>query len=47
MRREAVVIVDKNEYRLLMDFVKKTDPRAFVTVIEVNELRYQPKERKK
>ncbi len=44
-RREAVVIVDKNEYRLLMDFIKKTDPRAFVTVIEVNELRYQPKVR--
>jgi uncharacterized membrane-anchored protein YitT (DUF2179 family) len=44
-RREAVVIVDKNEYRFLMDFIKKTDPRAFVTVIEVNELRYQPKVR--
>jgi uncharacterized membrane-anchored protein YitT (DUF2179 family) len=42
-RREAVVIVDKNEYRLLMDYVKKTDPKAFVTVISVNELSYQPK----
>jgi uncharacterized membrane-anchored protein YitT (DUF2179 family) len=42
-RREAVVIVDKNEYRQLMDHLKKVDPKAFVTVIEVNELKYQPK----
>ena len=42
-RREAVVIVDKNEYRILMDYIKETDPKAFVTVIEVNEVRYQPK----
>ncbi len=42
-RREAVVIVDKNEYRLLMDHIKKIDPKAFVTVIAVNELNYQPK----
>lgn len=44
-RREAVVIVDKNEYRALMDHIKKVDPKAFVTVIEVNELNYQPKRR--
>lgn len=44
-RREAVVIVDKNEYRLLMDYVRRVDPKAFVTVIEVNELRYQKKTR--
>ncbi|MBQ4141552.1 MAG: YitT family protein [Clostridia bacterium] len=42
-RIEIVTIVDKNEYRKLMDFVKKTDPKAFVTVYSVNELRYQPK----
>ena len=42
-RREAVVIVDKNEYRLLMEHIKETDPKAFVTVIAVNELNYQPK----
>ena len=42
-RREAVVIVDKNEYRLLMDEIKRLDPKAFVTVIAVNELNYQPK----
>ncbi len=43
LRREVVAIVDKNEYRKLMDFVKKVDPRAFVTVYSVNELRYNPK----
>lgn len=43
VRREIVTIVDKNEYRKLMEFVKKTDPKAFVTVYSVNEIRYQPK----
>lgn len=43
VRREVVTIVDKNEYRKLMDFVKKIDPKAFVTVYSVNELRYNPK----
>ncbi len=43
VRREVVTIVDKNEYGRLMDYVKKVDPRAFVTVYSVNELRYQPK----
>ena len=43
MRREAVVIVDKNEYVALMDHIKEIDPKAFVTVIAVNELSYQPK----
>ena len=42
-RREVITIVDKQEYRLLMDFVRKTDPKAFVTVYAVNEMRYQPK----
>ena len=43
VRREIVTIVDKQEYRKLMDYVHKTDPRAFVTVYSVNEVRYQPK----
>lgn len=43
VRMEIVTIVDKNEYRKLMEFVKRTDPKAFVTVYSVNELRYQPK----
>ena len=40
---EVVVIVNKQEYRLLMDFVAKTDPKAFVTIYNVNEVVYQPK----
>ncbi len=44
-RREVITIVDKNEYRKLMEFVRKTDPKAFVTVYSVNEVRYQPKTR--
>ena len=43
VRREIVTIVDKQEYRKLMDYVRKTDPKAFVTVYSVNEIRYQPK----
>lgn len=42
-KKEIITIVDKNEYRKLMDFVKKVDPKAFVTVYSVNEIRYQPK----
>ena len=42
-KKEIVAIVDKNEYRRLMDFIKKTDPKAFVTVYAVNEMQYQPK----
>lgn len=42
-RKEIVTIVDKQEYRLLMDFIRKNDPTAFVTVIAVNEINYMPK----
>ena len=42
-RREINVIVDKQEYRALMDYMKKTDPKAFMTVYSVNEINYQPK----
>ena len=42
-RREVVAIVDKTEYRRLMDYVKAIDPTAFVTVYAVNEIRYVPK----
>ncbi len=42
-RREVITIVDKQEYRRLMDFVRQTDPKAFVTVYSVSEMRYQPK----
>jgi len=40
---EVLTIVDKNEYRQLMDFINKTDPKAFITVYNVNEVIYQPK----
>ena len=42
-RKELVVIVDKQEYRKLMDYIRKTDPKAFLTVYKVNEISYQPK----
>ena len=42
-RIEIVTIVDKNEYRKLMEYVRRTDPKAFVTVYSVNEMRYRPK----
>ena len=42
-KREMVTIVDKNEYRRLMDYIRKTDPKAFVTVYSVSDMRYQPK----
>ena len=45
-RREVITIVDKNEYRKLMDFVRQVDPKAFVTVYSVSDMRYQPKVRK-
>lgn len=46
-RREVITIVDKNEYRKLMDFVRRIDPKAFVTVYSVNEISYTPKVVKK
>ncbi len=42
-RKEIVTIVDKQEYRALMDFIKVTDPKAFVTVYSVHDITYQPK----
>ena len=42
-KREIITIVDKQEYKQLMDYVKKVDPKAFITVYSVNEVSYQPK----
>ncbi len=42
-RKELIVIVDKQEYKKLMDFMKRTDPGAFITVYSVNEISYTPK----
>ena len=44
VRKEIITIVDKQEYRALMDYVRKVDPKAFVTVYSVSDMRYQPKE---
>ena len=44
-RREIITIVDNQEYKKLMDYVKKTDPKAFVTVYSVSEISYQPKKK--
>ena len=43
VRKEINVIVDKQEYKQLMDYMRKTDPKAFITVYSVNEISYQPK----
>lgn len=40
---ELIVIVDKQEYIKLMNFLSQTDPDAFVTVYNVNEVLYKPK----
>lgn len=42
-KKEIITIVDNQEYRKLMDFVKKTDPGAFMTVYSVQEINYLPK----
>ena len=42
-KREVITIVDKQEYKALMDYVKKVDPKAFITVYSVSEISYQPK----
>ena len=44
-KREIITIVDKQEYKKLMDYVKRTDPKAFITVYSVNEISYQPKKK--
>lgn len=42
-RREIITIVDKGEYQKLMNFMNREDPRAFITVYTVSDMRYQPK----
>lgn len=46
VRKEIITIVDNQEYRKLMDFVRKADPKAFITVYSVNEINYTPKIKK-
>lgn len=40
---EIITIVDKGEYQKLMNFINKEDPKAFITVYNVSDMRYQPK----
>lgn len=42
-RHEIITIVDKNEYQKLMSYINKLDPKAFITVYTVADMRYQPK----
>ena len=44
VRREINTIVNNQEYKLLMDYIKEVDPSAFITVYSVNDIRYQPKQ---
>lgn len=40
---EIIVIVDKREYQQLMNYMQKIDPQAFMTIYDVNEVRYRSK----
>ena len=42
-RREIITIVDKGKYQKLMKFINQEDPKAFITVYNVSNMRYQPK----
>lgn len=45
VRNEIITIVDRNEYQKLMQYITKEDPAAFITVYNVNDMRYIPKSR--
>lgn len=42
-RHEIITIVNKNEYQKLMDYINNLDPKAFITVYTVADMRYQQK----
>lgn len=42
-RHEIITIVDKNEYQKLMNYINNLDPKAFITVYTVADMRYQQK----
>lgn len=42
-RHEIITIVDKNEYQKLMNYIYNLDPKAFITVYTVADMRYQQK----
>lgn len=43
VRNEIITIVDKNEYQKLMHYINKEDPAAFITVYNVSDMKYIPK----
>ena len=42
-RHEIITIIDKNEYQKLMNYINNLDPKAFITVYTVADMRYQQK----
>lgn len=42
-RNEIITIVDKGEYQKLINYMNREDPKAFITVYTVSDMRYQPK----
>ena len=42
-RNEIITIVDKTEYQKLMKYINQVDPKAFITIYNVSNMRYQPK----
>ncbi len=42
-RYEIITIVDKGEYQKLMQFINREDPKAFITVYNVSNMKYEPK----
>lgn len=42
-QEEIVAVVNKREYGLLMQYLRQSDPDAFVTVSTINEIMYRPK----
>ena len=42
-RNEIIAIVDKAEYQKLMNYINNLDPKAFITVYTVADMRYQLK----
>ena len=39
---EIITIVDKSEYQKLMNYIRRDDPLAFITIYNVSDMRYQP-----
>ena len=40
---EIITIVDNSEYQKLMNFINREDPKAFITIYNVSNMQYQPK----